>query len=420
MGTALAGGRFDLVRVKELTELVGVLCAQRHALDHALYVALAELAESDHPQACGHRNAAHWLSLAGGMSLAEAHRYVRVGNSLDDLGELVNDAREGRIGVAALDQVAKVVTPANRRTLINMARTLSVAGLARALGLYRRYREVPESIVASVFHWSDSIDDAGNYRLRAHLRGATGELLRAAFASASSGASDVDDAVSHMATAALANIDSSGGSTHRVLIHAELADLAGVLGASHVELGSATYDRDGRRVERAELAQVIDDASVSLVVANKGKPLWLSNAVRSATAHQHKVLRVRSGGTCEVPLCGATRFLRAHHVEFHSLGGATDLDNLMLVCGFHHRQIHQHRWQVIPLGNQSFEVINADGVSLGTARAPNDLRHKPSLPLRLPEPAPHMDRRTPRAIAAGEPLTHYALDVYVAALLTAA
>lgn len=40
------------------------------------------------------------------------------------------------------------------------------------------------------------------------------------------------------------------------------------------------------------------------------------------------------------PGCGHTRHLRAHHVRHWFHQGATDVDNLVLICGFHHRLLH--------------------------------------------------------------------------------
>ena len=51
-------------------------------------------------------------------------------------------------------------------------------------------------------------------------------------------------------------------------------------------------------------------------------------------------------GTCRFPGCDARRFTQAHHVEWWSRGGSTDLDNLVLVCAFHHRLVHEHGWDL--------------------------------------------------------------------------
>ena len=188
------------------------------------------LADAGNPQAAGFRSVAQWLSLAGGLSPAEAKRYVRVSRELSGLGDLVCDAREGRVGIVALDSVAKVITTDNADKLTHLTRTLGVAGLAKALGLYRRYRETPVYLENELSSWSGhrrlardagkcGVDERGWYHLRAHLRGATGELLRGALVRCREGATDLDDAVSHLASASL---EHNGAGVSQVLIHAEL------------------------------------------------------------------------------------------------------------------------------------------------------------------------------------------------------
>ncbi|WP_146053575.1 HNH endonuclease signature motif containing protein, partial [Amycolatopsis lurida] len=36
----------------------------------------------------------------------------------------------------------------------------------------------------------------------------------------------------------------------------------------------------------------------------------------------------------------------AHHIHHWADGGPTDLRNLVLLCGFHHRLIHHGDWEV--------------------------------------------------------------------------
>lgn len=42
-----------------------------------------------------------------------------------------------------------------------------------------------------------------------------------------------------------------------------------------------------------------------------------------------------------MPGCGATRGLHAHHIRHWEHRGPTDLDNLVLVCRYHHRLHHR-------------------------------------------------------------------------------
>jgi len=39
-------------------------------------------------------------------------------------------------------------------------------------------------------------------------------------------------------------------------------------------------------------------------------------------------------------------FLQAHHIKHWEHGGATDIDNLTLVCSFHHKLVHEFGWKV--------------------------------------------------------------------------
>ena len=49
---------------------------------------------------------------------------------------------------------------------------------------------------------------------------------------------------------------------------------------------------------------------------------------------------------CRFPGCGARQFTQAHHIEWWERGGRTDLENLVLVCFFHHKLVHEYGWAV--------------------------------------------------------------------------
>jgi HNH endonuclease len=49
---------------------------------------------------------------------------------------------------------------------------------------------------------------------------------------------------------------------------------------------------------------------------------------------------------CQFPGCGAIRFTQAHHIVFWRDGGRTALDNLLLMCSFHHKLVHEYGWSV--------------------------------------------------------------------------
>src|SRR5204862_1425040 len=63
------------------------------------------------------------------------------------------------------------------------------------------------------------------------------------------------------------------------------------------------------------------------------------------SASMIRQIRYRDGG-CRFPGCGTKAFTQAHHVRWWRHGGRTDLDNLVLICTFHHRLVHEHGWVV--------------------------------------------------------------------------
>jgi hypothetical protein len=57
-------------------------------------------------------------------------------------------------------------------------------------------------------------------------------------------------------------------------------------------------------------------------------------------------LEVRDRG-CRFPGCGS-RFTDAHHIRHWADGGPTRLDNLVLLCGAHHRLLHEGGFRLEP------------------------------------------------------------------------
>ena len=47
----------------------------------------------------------------------------------------------------------------------------------------------------------------------------------------------------------------------------------------------------------------------------------------------------------------------AHHVQHWIDGGETSLDNLILLCGHHHRLIHNGPWEIHVMEPGTFEFV---------------------------------------------------------------
>jgi hypothetical protein len=89
------------------------------------------------------------------------------------------------------------------------------------------------------------------------------------------------------------------------------------------------------------------DAGVSRVITGPASvPLDVGRESRTVTAGQWAALVVRDRG-CAFPGCTRpAEWCIAHHITHWADGGPTDLNNLVLLCGYHHRVVHHHGWQV--------------------------------------------------------------------------
>jgi hypothetical protein len=65
---------------------------------------------------------------------------------------------------------------------------------------------------------------------------------------------------------------------------------------------------------------------------------------RAVPGYMARLLRHRDGA-CRFPGCERRRWLKAHHLVHWARGGATDLDNLVLLCHAHHRLLHEGGWR---------------------------------------------------------------------------
>jgi predicted restriction endonuclease len=71
-----------------------------------------------------------------------------------------------------------------------------------------------------------------------------------------------------------------------------------------------------------------------------GKVLALGRTRRLVSKALRRALLIRDRMCC-YPGCHQTRHLKAHHVVPWILGGRTDLDNLILLCQWHHTAVHE-------------------------------------------------------------------------------
>ena len=144
------------------------------------------------------------------------------------------------------------------------------------------------------------------------------------------------DALEHIVQRFLAGGGSrSTAGAHEVVVHIAHDALCDVPESSGAEF------ENGRPVA-VETARRLgcDGALVGVVEGAKGEPLAIGRRTRAVPPAIRRALRVRDGG-CRFPGCDRSRYVHAHHIKHWADGGETSLDNLVTLCSFHHRLVHE-------------------------------------------------------------------------------
>jgi hypothetical protein len=144
----------------------------------------------------------------------------------------------------------------------------------------------------------------------------------------------------------------------------------------HTDASVLTGNRDGRRhlAETSEGVRLSDDAvrrmacdsKVLFALESKGRPVALASLGRTVTEHLLEMLRFRDRG-CTFPGCGSRWFLHAHHIKHWADGGKTTFENLTLLCGSHHRRVHDGRWTIRGRPPDGLEFVSPTGKVLSRA-----------------------------------------------------
>ena len=121
---------------------------------------------------------------------------------------------------------------------------------------------------------------------------------------------------------------------------------------------------DGLFLSTAAARRIACDAGrVLLYYAPDGSVLDVGRRTRTIPTPLRRALEGRDRQRCQFPGC-QNRRCDAHHLVHWADGGATRLENLVLVCRFHHRAVHEEGFQVIRTGDGQFEFRRPDGAVL--------------------------------------------------------
>ena len=103
------------------------------------------------------------------------------------------------------------------------------------------------------------------------------------------------------------------------------------------------------------------DASTVLLVRRKdGTILTATNKTQAIPRRVRRMVHARDKG-CRFPGCGRRAFVDAHHIHHWAHGGSNELDNLVELCWFHHRLVHEGGWTLRFDGDGDVVVTNPVG-----------------------------------------------------------
>jgi hypothetical protein len=128
------------------------------------------------------------------------------------------------------------------------------------------------------------------------------------------------------------------------------------------EVGAPPAEVDGTLpVSTRTLERIACDCTISRVLVAESTVIDVGRATRVVSGPMRRALRVRDK-RCRWPGCDRPiSWTTPHHIVFVSRRGETNLPNLISVCYFHHRLVHEGGWQIVRAGSD-FRFIPPDRV----------------------------------------------------------
>ncbi|MBW3665278.1 MAG: HNH endonuclease [Actinobacteria bacterium] len=166
--------------------------------------------------------------------------------------------------------------------------------------------------------------------------------------------------------------DVSGADAATLVIHADVEQLTPPeSGQDRVEVVE-TVTRWGRRraaMSARTLQRLACSARYALIGHDQdGDTAGVSGTTRRIPPRLRRALLARDG-TCRFPGCHRSRGLHGHHIIPVEREGPTVLENLIVLCGYHHTFVHERDWVIIHDGKGRARFKPPTGPPLPTTRA---------------------------------------------------
>lgn len=318
-----------------------------------------------------------WLAARYGLAKSTAREWVRVAHALRELPAITEAYARGRLSWDQLRPLTRFASPDSDSDLARRAVERSPADLwvearrhervsARQAEDARRRRYLsmwwdPEK---PLLYLDGMLPGEQGAAVEAAL-GRRAEELPPDRAADCPGEARLADALAALVTG------SAPGSSQpaTLVVHAD----ADVLGGEESAGGpSLSETESGQRLSADTVRRLACDGRIEWVLESQGRPVGVGRRGRAVPGHITRLLRHRDRG-CWFPGCEGQRWLHAHHLVHWADGGSTNLDNLVLLCGTHHRLIHEGGWRASGRPGAGLRFHDPGGRSFPRSRSPASL-----------------------------------------------
>ncbi len=312
----------------------------------------------------GARSLSDWVSVRLRVRPSTAQQLVSVARRLQDLPVLSARFAAGDLSLDQVDAVSRMATAETEAGLIEEASGLSNALLDRKA----RRANPPSASDEQEAHrvralWIQRTLDGASGKLTAHLPHTELEIVETAIRDRAdripvNPETGLFDSYSQRMADGLVEVCATTGdqattTPPQVTVHADLEALT-TIDSGVTALGS------GALIPNETARRLSCDCVVETVITDGSQVVGVGRNRRSVPGWLRRLVHHRDGGSCRFDGCDNTNWLQVHHIVHWSKGGTTDLDNLILLCGFQHRFVHEEGWYITTNKDNQFVFRKPD------------------------------------------------------------
>ncbi len=311
----------------------------------------------------GSPSLAEWLGARYLMSRHTARFLARIVEKLPELPQIRRAVADGRLSWDQFRALVEIATPETDADLTRIAPEMTpsqIRATARQISEKEAAEARKDRNVRYWFHDNEPIfemhlqlpDDEGATFITALTRKAGQLDLDPYDGGVFDQGARLADALVQMASESLSSDADHDRAT--LLVHTDVNTLLGIGDQAQATLGDGTIIPAGTSITNETLRRLACDARIQLVIEDPTDGvIGIGRTDRSIPPWLARIVRSRDKG-CRFPPCGRTVWLHIHHIIHWANGGPTNLENLITLCGFHHRLIHNEGWSI--RGNPNGEV----------------------------------------------------------------